>query len=719
MQTADLAEVYEAIGNARASGQKVSLLIGAGCSVTAGIPVASGIVKRISELFPAKHAAAAALVSDAVPPNYQQCMARLAPLERRRLMAEYVDNARINWAHIGIACLIRAGIVDRVLTVNFDPLIIRACALLNEFPGIYDFAASQAFDASHVADRAVFYLHGQQSGFVQLHTREQVEEHAKRLAPVFEDAGRSRLWIVVGYSGENDPVIGNLAKLNSFANGLYWVGRPNSKPPASIAETLLAPAKSGFFVECAGADEFFLLLARQVACFPPPLLATPFSHLASVYDTLVQEFPSLDVGNPKASNKHPLDEPRSWIADAIIRFEETIGSVINEKSFVLDRYLAGDHQAIIEKYQYRLSDVPEELVENVLWSFIASGNAIGDQAVSKSGDESDRLFDIAEERYALALKLNPKSHHAFYNWGVTLAEKAKGKSGGEAHRLLDVAEEKFAAALAIKPDKEEALFGWASALLSQARGKAGAEAELLFESACEKYEAAFKFGGQSEEVLANWGSALGDLANLKEGSEADQLFEVALEKMSAALKINPDSHSVLNNWGITLADLARKKSGTEARQLFELAAEKYGAALAIKPDKYDALYNWGNALHALAKATNGEEAVRLFSLAGDKYAAALAINPHNEGALYNWGNTLNDQAKLETPTEADRLFGLAGQKYAAALSLKPDMRQALMNWSISLSHRAKIKTGQDADDLLALSKEKRAAAERIAPPTDL
>lgn len=249
IQQAKLAEVFEAVANARKGDQKVSLLVGAGCSVTAGIPVAAKIVERIAQLYPAKYAAVLKEAQHQAP-NYQQCMARLAPLERRRLMAYYVDKARINWAHVGIACLIQKGIVDRVLTVNFDPLVIRACALLSEFPGVYDFAASQMFDASHVAERAIFYLHGQQTGFVQLHTKDQVKSHAKLLAPVFGEAGQNRLWIVVGYSGENDPVIQNLAERDSFANGLYWIARPKTKPPAIVANRLLGPSKSGFLVEC-------------------------------------------------------------------------------------------------------------------------------------------------------------------------------------------------------------------------------------------------------------------------------------------------------------------------------------------------------------------------------------------------------------------------------------------------------------------------------------
>jgi hypothetical protein len=98
-------------------------------------------------------------------------MAQLAPAERKALIAQYVDSAKINWAHIGIAALIKHGFIDRVLTTNFDPLVVRACAMIGEFPAVYDFAASQRFQPADVADKAIFHLHGQRTGFVLLITR--------------------------------------------------------------------------------------------------------------------------------------------------------------------------------------------------------------------------------------------------------------------------------------------------------------------------------------------------------------------------------------------------------------------------------------------------------------------------------------------------------------------------------------------------------------------
>ena len=82
-------------------------------------------------------------------------MAELAVSERRDLIADYVDKAKINWAHIGVAQLIKYGYVDRVLTTNFDLLVARACALVGLFPAVYDFATSQLYKPADITDEAI------------------------------------------------------------------------------------------------------------------------------------------------------------------------------------------------------------------------------------------------------------------------------------------------------------------------------------------------------------------------------------------------------------------------------------------------------------------------------------------------------------------------------------------------------------------------------------
>lgn len=237
-----------------------SLLIGAGCSFTAGIPTAAGFVKLIEQ----KHSAA---YSDAKKKTYPHCMPALDSGVRRDLIADQISAARINWAHVAIAQLMAHGYVDRVLTTNFDPLVARACALVGEFPAVYDFATSTLFRPAEVAEKAVFHLHGQSTGFVLMNTEDEVSAHGERLGPLFNDAG-GRSWIVVGYSGDNDPVFQRLAAVSRFEFGLYWVGYLDAEPSEALRTDLLVEGKQAYFVKSYDADRFFVELAKKLGCFP-------------------------------------------------------------------------------------------------------------------------------------------------------------------------------------------------------------------------------------------------------------------------------------------------------------------------------------------------------------------------------------------------------------------------------------------------------------------
>jgi hypothetical protein len=221
--------------------RKCTLLIGAGCSVKAGIPTAQGFVEIIKKEYPCAY-------GNASEKTYPQCMAQLAPGERRDLIARYVDSAKINWAHLAIAQIVKNGFIDRILTTNFDPLVVRACALLGIFPAVYDFAASRLFEPAQIADPAVFYLHGQRTGFVLLNTKQECEDLSNLLEPVFHDATQGRVWLVAGYSGENDPVFGHLAKVPRFNYKLFWVGYGDNEPPAHVRDQLLVDGKYSFYV---------------------------------------------------------------------------------------------------------------------------------------------------------------------------------------------------------------------------------------------------------------------------------------------------------------------------------------------------------------------------------------------------------------------------------------------------------------------------------------
>ena len=702
------ADVVSSVRNVKDRDRKCALLIGAGCSVSADIPLAAGFVEEIQK----KHKTA---YDRAEQKTYAHCMAQLPPGDRRELIRPYMDSMRINWGHIAIAQLMTSGYVDRVLTTNFDSLLIRACALIDEFPATYDLASSEYFKPHQLPDKAIHYLHGLYPGFVQLHTEQQCLQHAKRLKPVFQEVGQGRVWIVVGYSGQDDPVFEELVAMGTFEHNLYWIGFENNEPAAHVHDSLLKHPAATFahYLNGFDADGFFVKLAQELDCFPPDFVQRPFSCLERRIGNLAPF---------SLSGKEPdhdfLAKTRDMIAKAK-QLEPGVGQPTQQENLATVAnalMMAGKYDSVIALAGPAELSTDSELAELVAWAYITQGNQLGEEATAKKPkQEADGLFQQACQKFEAALETKSDMHDALNNWGNTLFAWAKTKTGPEADEPYAQACAKYEAALAIKPDKHETLYNWGATLADWAKTKAGAEADNLFRQACEKYEAALAIKPDMHDALNNWGAALSQWAKTKSGAEADDLFRLACEKYEAALAIKPDMHEALNNWGAALSDLAKTKSGAEADDLFRQACEKHKAALDIKPDMHEALYNWGNALGDLAKTKSGADADDLFRLACAKYEAALDFKPDKHEALNNWGTTLAHWAKTKTGPESDDLFRQACQKCEAALGIKPDNHEALNNWGAALANWAKTKTGSDADDFFRQACQKCEAALGIKP----
>ena len=481
----------ETLRNAKDRGRGCSLLIGAGCSATAKIPLAGEIVQELAKKYPTRYARVEKKSS------YPHCMAELAYDERSDLLAPYIDRAKINWAHVAIAQLTKAGYVTRILTTNFDPLIAKACATVGVFPAIYDLAASQTFRADRVYEPSVFYLHGQRTGFVTLHTDEEVKRHKQTLAPVFEDAGKGRVWIVCGYSGENDPVFDHLADVPAFGSNLYWVGYKDTLSSEHVREKLLVKDKYAYYVAGHDADGFFVELARQLDCFPPTIISKPFTHLLETTDLLAP----FTIGDGKDDLRQVA---RTRIKAAIEAYEqggEATAAAQALRPDALDAMsllFSGKYDEVLRLF--RDTESPsDELRAAAAQALLSQGIEAHQRAMTAAAGEMDALFRLAGEKYAAALDIKRDKHDALYNWGIALMDQARTKTGAEADGLWQAAGEKYQAALQIKPDDHEALHNWASLFLARAWTVPPEEREPLLEAAEEKCLAA-------NEIVPGFGS---------------------------------------------------------------------------------------------------------------------------------------------------------------------------------------------------------------------
>jgi hypothetical protein len=275
----------------KADGDSCVLLIGAGCSVSADIPLAAKFVSIIKDEFPREY-------ERATVRDYPHCMGELTPTQRHRLISRYIDKAKINWAHIAIAQMMASGHVDRVLTTNFDPLVMRACAQFNIFPAVHDMLTLGEYRASRVRKEAVFHLHGQRDGFFQAHVKRDVDELEAKLAPLFQDCVNRRTWIVVGYSGDNDPVFRQLLNMRDFDHDLYWIGYRDAPMPPLLAP-LMEEGRGGHWISGWDADNFLYQLADRVGCPEPPFFASPFTHLRQTLESIASfKLPGQDAEVP-------------------------------------------------------------------------------------------------------------------------------------------------------------------------------------------------------------------------------------------------------------------------------------------------------------------------------------------------------------------------------------------------------------------------------------
>ena len=456
---------------AKRTGRACSLLIGAGCSFTAGIPLASGFVELIKKDWPDRY-------NRTEPKTYPALMAALPDGFRRDLVAEKIDNAKINWAHIAIAQLMKNGYVDRVLTTNFDPLVVRACALVGEFPAVYDFAASQSFRPAYVPQKAVFHLHGQRDGFALLHTEKQVSDHSRNLAPLFQDAGRGRMWLVVGYSGDNDPVFEHLAEVDRFDYGLTWVRYEDGEPPKHIRDGLLNDDKGVRYLPNYDADRFFVELAQQLDCFPPTFVDAPFDHLRDILGRVAPfELPN------KAGQLDFIERARARIAFAENGAEEAITPL---RKRVTTALLSGHYEEAITDIDEGALAHDESLCKDVASAyFILATREMTSAASAKDGD-AERIYSSAHGKFEAALRLKPDMHEALSNWGLALADQAQTRQGAEADALFERAGQKYDAALRIKPDMHEALYNWGATLVNQAIRSSEPKRENLLRMARKK-----------------------------------------------------------------------------------------------------------------------------------------------------------------------------------------------------------------------------------------
>lgn len=295
-------------------------LVGAGCSKSAGIPLASEIAREAAVVLERDYRAAdPARAGSSVPSSAEEALnaliegghvpARFKPKDgsprwadlysyvfsehikhpdhQRALIASLVDTEKLglNWSHACLGELVNLRFVHTVLTTNFDQLVLKGIIRTGIIPVVADGLESLIRISARPRWPQVVHVHG------SMHTYE-LRNSYDAIRETEEDAGLQSLMlsvlkettvlVVVGYSGGEEGVMSLLqqAARSMPRMVVYWIA--NESDYANLSERardLLETGEYKYFVLDQDSDDFFNKLSGELGVGPPDWIKRPLAVL--------------------------------------------------------------------------------------------------------------------------------------------------------------------------------------------------------------------------------------------------------------------------------------------------------------------------------------------------------------------------------------------------------------------------------------------------------
>lgn len=507
MTEGHIEDIAYLLKDAKNSKNKPIIFLGAGMSAAGNIPLAEDISNDILSKFKNKPAIKRLKKEER---TYAKLMSCLNTTERNDLLNNYIEKAKINVGYIYLAHLIKEGYVDYVLTVNFDNLILRAMAMYNLFPPIYDLSILKELPTSHIETQSVTYLHGTHRGLWMLNTDNELKKISKICSPFLNRIAERRTWIVIGYSGE-DKILDEIADLGSFTNDLYWIGYKDNEPSRRVQEKLLdLPNNNSYLIKGYDADLFMLRLHSEVGLQTPDILYKPFTSLQNTINSIVE------ISDEHKNAKGQLEITKRHIKDAIRLYEEgasrrsyttkevnidllkkEIIKYTNEENF-------DENADRIEEIRKEADNINDKNLYNELVKLYFHWGIKLYYLGKNNNDET--LYKLAAEKYQIASDINPSISDLYYNWGQAMSPIAIQHQDIKLYYEIF---EKYKIATQLRPKANIYFYDWAYSLMEL--GKLLQNKKIINE-ALEKAQTAFDLGGSAYNLACCY-ALLGDKQN--------------------------------------------------------------------------------------------------------------------------------------------------------------------------------------------------------------
>ena len=409
---------------ARNTQKLASIIIGAGCSVSCGIPLAAGIISIIAERYPNTYNQLPEEHRD----NYRKIMNLIPPSERRDLIIDITKDKPNSWGYIALARMIEAGYINRVLSLNFDTQLQKACSLIGIHPNVYDCSHSGIKDFSLVADPSIIHLHGQSYGFRQTHDEDETRAHARRIKPLVTDTINSSLTIAIGYSGHSDALFDLIVKHFNQTNYFFWLS--HEETPTPHLQPLLGKNHTKHF----GAIDFDALmvnLAKKLDCWPPRILIEPIGLVKGWLSDVAQYRPSreeipLDLGFYTKRKLDAISEEWNGKYGAFHTIERELTS-LNYKNAIRE------YEGLQDKDRIKLS---AHHARQIAWAYAEKSYQLWN-SLSDWPKDNPRALEILDEAEALIMKAVEISQNEVHLSNFIAVKIKKFRITGDFHELQD------------------------------------------------------------------------------------------------------------------------------------------------------------------------------------------------------------------------------------------------------------------------------------------
>ena len=279
------------------------LLLGAGASVTSGIPAAASTVEKVarwawckehgrhpddftirrSDYWPWVTNLPWFRADVALPDLYPEAIDNLLGVKGdRRQFFERLINPQVppSRGYVALTQILHQGWISTVLTTNFDECLARAAILHNRPHRLISIStpADYVMFSSAPQDPQIVFLHGSVKHYTDKNLTAEVQsldpELLERVRPLLRD----HPIIVVGYRGTEASVMNDLflsqARSGGFLHGVYWCVLESDTVLAPSVAQLASTIGTNFQrVPIASFDELFerTLLTGMIAAGAPPI----------------------------------------------------------------------------------------------------------------------------------------------------------------------------------------------------------------------------------------------------------------------------------------------------------------------------------------------------------------------------------------------------------------------------------------------------------------